>query len=163
MRKFVVILLFAVLLSGCGVSETFETVSDELLQPVMEQTGEIVLTVPDGASTPVMTAEDGGKLYLCDGYTLTVQTMAAGDLNRTVKTLCGYELDALTVLQTRDGGWNRHEWIWVSAGEGGEQLGRAAVLEDGKHHYCITVMADAVDAPALEPEWDGIFASFAVT
>ena len=55
MRKFVVILLFAVLLSGCGVSETFETVSDELLQPVMEQTGEIVLTVPDGASTPVMT------------------------------------------------------------------------------------------------------------
>lgn len=163
MRKLTVIFMLAVLLSGCGTSETFETVSDELLQPVMEQTGEIVLTVPDSASTPVMEAEDGGKLYLCDGYTLTVQTLAGGDLNRTVKALCGYELDALTVLQTRDGGWNRHEWIWVSAGEGGEQLGRAAVLEDGKYHYCVTVMADAADAPALEPEWDGIFGSFAVS
>lgn len=162
MKKCCVVLLMVMLLTGCGTAQTFETVSDELLQPVMEQCGQIVLSVPDSASTAVMEAEDGGKLYLCDGYTLTVQTLAGGDMDRTVRSLCGYPADALTLMQTRDGSWSRYEWVWVSAGEGGEQMGRAAVLDDGRYHYCVTVMSDASDTAALEPEWDAVFASFSV-
>lgn len=163
MKKVCVILAMILVLTGCGARETFETVTDELLQPALSRSREIVVTVPDNASTAVMEAEDGGKLYLCDGYTMTVQTFNGGDLNRTLRDLCGYEADALTVMQTQDGQWNRHEWIWVSAGEGGEQLGRGAVLDDGYYHYCLTVMANAEDASVLEPEWEAVFASFTIT
>lgn len=160
MKKIMGLVLAALLLTGCAATETYETVADELLQPAVNDRQEIVLTVPDNASAAVMESEDGGKLYLCDGYTLTVQTLAGGDMERTVKTLCGYGTDGLTVMQTRDGAWKRLDWIWVSAGEGGEQLGRAAVLDDGSYHYCLTVMAEAAEAAALEAEWDAVFASF---
>jgi hypothetical protein len=162
MRKWCCVLLITVLLTGCGSTKTFETVSDELLQPVMGQQEQIVLSVPNSASTEVMEAEDGGKLYLCDGYTMAVQTLDGGDMDRTVRTLCGYPSETLTLLQTRDGAWSRYEWVWVSAGEGGEQLGRAAVLDDGQYHYCVSVMSEASDASALEPEWDAVFASFSI-
>lgn len=160
MRKCWIVLLVALLLSGCATSETFETVADELLQPVVSAQREIVLTVPDGAAAEVMESEDGGKLYFCDGYTMTLQTLEGGDWSRTVEALCGYSPDALTVMETQDGSWKRQEWIWVSVGEGGEQLGRGAVLDDGSYHYCLTVMSDASEAASLEAEWDALFASF---
>ncbi len=156
------ILTLAVVLTGCSTAQTFERVEDELLEPVMSQRREMTVTVPDSASTAVMESEDGGKLYLCDGYIMTVQTLDGGDMNRTIQTLCGYDADAVTVLQTRDGAWQRYEWVWISAGEGGEELGHAAVLDDGCYHYCLTVMADAEDVPALEPEWEALLGSFAI-
>lgn len=160
MRKCWILLLVALLLSGCATSETFETVADELLQPVVSSQREIVLTLPSSAAAEVMESEDGGKLYFCEGYTMTVQTLNGGDSNRTVESLCGYSPDALTIMETQDGSWKRQEWIWVSVGEGGEQLGRGAVLDDGSYHYCLTVMADAAEAATLEAEWDAVFASF---
>lgn len=160
MRKWWVLLPLVLVVSGCAASETFETVDDEILQPVANAQREITLTVPQSASAEVMESEDGGKLYFCDGYTMAVQTLAGGDLNRTVKALCGYGPQELTLMQIRDGTWSRQEWIWVSAGEGGEQLGRGAILDDGSYHYCLTVMADASEAAALEAEWAGVFESF---
>ena len=160
MRKCVCLVLAALLLSGCTSAQTVETVADELLQPVVNAQREIVLTVPEGASAEVMEAEDGGKLYFCDGYTMTVQTLSGGDLNRSLESLCGYGTDALTVMQTQDGAWKRQEWIWVSASEEGEQLGRGVLLDDGSYHYCLTVMAEATEAAVLEAEWDALFASF---
>lgn len=160
MKKVWMILPVALLLAGCGSVETFETVSDDLVQPVVSQTREIYAAVPEGALTTVMEAEDGGRLYLCDGYTLTLQTLDGGDLNKTVQRLCGYDAGGVSVLETMDGAWKRYEWVWVSAGEGGEALGRAAVLDDGVHHYCLTVMADAREVAVLEPEWADLFSSF---
>jgi len=162
MRKEWMLLPVALLLTGCASSETFETVSDEMLQPVVSQTREITVALPDSALTTVMEAEDGGKLYLCDGYTMTVQTLEGGNLDRTVRSLCGYDSKGVTVMQTMDGLWKRYEWVWVSAGEGGETLGKAAVLDDGVRHYCLTVMADPQEVTVLEPEWEAVFASFAI-
>ena len=91
MRKcWIVLPVVALLLSGCATSETFETVADELLQPVISEQREILLTVPDGAAAEVMESENGEKLYFCDGYTLTLQILDGGDWSRTVQTLCGY-------------------------------------------------------------------------
>ncbi|MBE6925093.1 MAG: hypothetical protein E7466_07665 [Ruminococcaceae bacterium] len=162
MKKLFLMLLVPVLLTGCKAAQTFETMDDVLIQPVMEQSGEIVLTLPGSASLEVIESEEGGRLYLCDGYTLTTQTLTGGDMNRTIQSLCGYGPESLTVMNRHDGELKRHEWIWICAGEGGEQLGRAVVLDDGKFHYCVTAMADAADAAALEPEWNGIFDSFEI-
>ena len=162
MRKCWILVLVGLLLSGCAAAETFETVDDALVQPVVNAQREIILSVPDSAAAEVMVSEDGGQLYFCDGYTMTVQILTGGDTDRSIESLCGYTPDALTILQTQDGSWKRQEWVWVSAGEGGEQLGRGALLDDGSYHYCLTVMADADEAGVLEAEWDGVFASFGI-
>ena len=162
MKKVLTILPAVLLLTGCASAETFESVSDEIVQPVVSQTREIHVSVPDSALTSVMEAEDGGRLYLCDGYTMTIQTLEGGDLSKTVQSLCGYDSENVTLMQTMDGPWKRSEWVWVSAGEGGEELGRAAVLDDGVRHYCLTVMADAQEIAVLEPEWEAVFASFSI-
>lgn len=159
MKKYVLVAGLALMLTGCA-AETFETVSDELLQPVMGPVREVELTLPDHAAAPVMNETDGSKLYFCDGYTLTVQTMAGGDLNKTVQSLCGFDREALTVIQTADQAQTCYEWVWTSAGEGGDQLGRAMVLAAGNYHYCLTAMADAADGASLEPEWNQVFSSF---
>ncbi len=161
MKKFVIILCLSMLLTGCA-ARSRETVSDDLVEDVMAQARTIELDLPYHAAAPVINTTDGGKLYLCDGYVLTVQTMAAGDLNRTANSLSGFGRDGLTMLETKTGSNKCYEWVWSAAGEGGDQLGRAMVLDDGAHHYCLTAMTDAETAGALEVEWDQIFGSFSL-
>lgn len=163
MKRFVCLVCVMLLLTGCAVAQTFETVSDDLVQPVMAQMREVVVTLPDHAAVAVMNEEDGGKLYLCDGYTLTLQTMVSGDMDTTVRTLSGFSPDSLTILKTQTDGVERNEWVWSAVGEGGDQLCRAVVLDDGAYHYCMTVMADAASAGSLEAEWDAVFECFGLS
>ena len=153
MKKMILLLVAVVLLSGCAAAETFETVADEMATPVMGKEKHVVLDLPDSAASPVVNTADGGRFFMCDGYDLFVQTMAAGDLSRTVKQVCGYALDKMTILESCKDGIDRYEWVWTSAGEGGDQIGRAVVLSDGNYHYCISVMADAETAGTLDDEW----------
>ncbi len=162
MKKILCLLLVAGLLCGCGAAQTFETVSDELIQPVMAPMAELKLELPDHAAAPVINSEDGGKLYLCNDYTLTVQTLQGGNLNSSVQSVCGFDLDKLTVIQTQQEDLRRYEWVWSAAGEGEEQLGRAVLLDDGTYHYCVCAMADATLAGVLQPEWDAVFAGIAL-
>ena len=159
MRKIVVLLLLGILLAGCSAAETFETVGDEVLTPVMGQEKQVMLTLPEGAASPVVNTEDGARLFLCDGYDLTVQTLAGGDLGRTVTALCGYSADRVQVMESEKDGCKRYEWVWTAAGEEGDQIGRAVVLVQGDYHYCVSVMAPASRAGALEAEWGEVFRS----
>lgn len=162
MKKWWICFGLVFLLTGCAAAETFETVGDELLQPAMAEVGEITLSLPENASAQTMLSGEGDKLYFCDGYTATVQTMARGDLERTCKALCGFGRDSLNIVETVSNGHQRWDWVWTAAGEGGDAVGRAAVIDDGKYHYCVTVMADAAQAGALEGEWTALLQSFRV-
>lgn len=162
MKKWLICICFALFLTGCAAAETFETVGDDLIQPVMAPMGEIVLTLPSSASRQTMISDEDGKLYFCDGYTATVQTMDRGDLERTAKALCGFGVESLDIMETVSEGNKRWDWVWTAAGEGGDAVGRAAVIDDGSYHYCVTVMADAGNAGALEAEWNALFRSFGV-
>ena len=62
-------------------------------------------------------------------------------------------------METKLGGVKRYEWTWTGMGESGAQVGRAAVLDDGDYHYCVTVMADEAAAGSLDAQWDALFAS----
>lgn len=148
------------LLSGCGIQETMETISDLYLQPVMADIQQVIVDVPKDASVEVLQSDDGGKLYLCDGYTVTVQTMEAGDLNKTLQEVTGYAKEDLTLMQTRQDGIKRYECIWTAAGESETQVGRARVLDDGNYHYVITVMAGESLAGELTQVWKELFNSF---
>ena len=102
MKKLWIALVFAVLLCGCSAEQTFETLSDMYHQPVITpQT--IDLTLPKEASAQVVQSDTEEKLYLCDGYVLTVQTFSSGDLNHTLQQLTGRNLEQLMVMQTQQG------------------------------------------------------------
>lgn len=162
MKKWWICFCFSFLLTGCAAAETFETVGDELLSPAMAEVGDISLSLPEGASAQAMLTESGDKLYFCDGYTATVQTVSRGDLDRTCRTLCGFGADSLDIVETSSGGWKRWDWVWTAVGEGGDTVGRAAVIDDGNYHYCVSVMSDTGAAGELEAEWTALFRSFSV-
>lgn len=156
MKKVVIIALCALLLCGCSTAETFETVGDEYVQSAIQQQKTVSLTVEEGA---VAIHGDTGTIYLCDGYEMTVEICAAGNLSATFEMLTGFGTGDLTVIETSASELTRYECVWASAGEGGDQVGRTVVLDDGVYHYCITFTASAEDAAALQLTWQQILNS----
>ncbi len=160
MKKIGAWILLAALLTGCGAQQTFETVADEQLLPVSAAIREISLSLPKEAGSPVMQTEEGSRLYLCDGYSLTVQTAEGGDLNRTLTAATGFTRQQLQILQTQRGDAKCYETVWTSAGESGPQVGRLCILDDGSYHYVLTAMAEEAVAGSLQQTWNGLFSSF---
>ncbi len=160
MKKFVLLLGMVFLLTGCASQETFETISD-VLHEDQSQPLKISVNLPQKTMQPAMECE-GGSLYLCDDWEIAVQTLAAGDWDRTVRQLSGYGLGDLTVMETGEEKMPRMEFVWTTAGERGDRVGRAAVISDGHYHYCVSTMADAAQTGELAEIWNGLFASFSV-
>lgn len=133
--------------------------SDVYDAPAMVQTHQLEITLPKEAAVPSMENEDAGRIYLCDGYTLTVQTLAGGDLDRTLRQITGFGRAQLTVMETRSEDITRYACVWSAAGEGGDQVGRAVILDDGSCHYAVTVMAEASIAGDLAENWQEILES----
>ena len=158
MKRWLWMIVLAVLLCGCKAEETLETVSDEWIVPVMAQPREISVRLPDNVVVPVM-EQDGRKLYMGQNYEILLETLAAGDLNDTIRTISGFEKEQLTVLQTRQEELDRYEFVWTATGERGELLGRAVILDDGNYHYCMTVLRDAEESIVV---WQDVFSSFAL-
>jgi hypothetical protein len=163
MKKCGILLILIVLFTGCHREEPMETVSDELLVPVLSPTYEIVVSIPEEATEAVISSQDDQRLYFCNGYTMEIQTLAGGDLEKTVKMISGYQAQDLTIVKTRTKGVKKAQWVWSSVGESGDQLGRAVVLDDGRYHYCVSVMSDASVSGQLEQEWETVFASVTLT
>ena len=159
MKKIWILLVLLILLTGCGAQQTMETLGDDYLQPVAAQMQKISLKLPEDAAVMTLENPQTGKLYLCDGYTVSVQTLDAGDLDKTIKTISGYSAESLQILQTNAGQINRYECVWVSAGEADDQVCRACILDDGNYHYAVTVMADSQDAGKLSQSLQTILSS----
>ena len=158
MKRWGFICLFVMLLSGCGAEETLETVNDEWIVPVMAQPRQISVRLPEDAVAPVL-EQEGHQLYMAEGYEIMVETLASGDLDATIRSLSGYGKDQLTVLETRQGDADRYDFVWTTAGEKGDRLGRAVILDDGDYHYCMSVLRDTGDTQIL---WRDVFASFSL-
>ncbi len=157
--KILCLLLLPLLLGGCGTQETFETISDDLVAPVMAQPREISVRLPDNAVAPVLES-DAQQVYMSEQYEIVIEQLSGGDLNATIQTLSGYGKDQLTVMQTRQGSADRYEFVWVSAGERGDRLGRAVILDDGMYHYCLSVLRDAATVENSQVVWSDVFQSF---
>ena len=150
--------MMVLLLCGCGAEETMETVNDEWIVPVMAQPREISLELPEDTLAPVL-EQDNRRLYMGEGYEIMLETHSSGDLDATIQSLCGYEKERLTVMETCQGDVNRYEFVWTATGETEHLLGRAVVLDDGDYHYCMTVLREAGET---DHNWQDVFASFAL-
>lgn len=159
MKKCWILFLLAALTAGCARQETFETVADEWIQPVMASPREVSVRLPEGAVAPVLDS-DSEQVYLCDDYELILETRGSGDLNGTIQALTGYAKDALTVLQTQWDDVDRYDFVWTSAGEDGDVLGRGVILDDGQYHYCMSVLRSAADTKKSQIVWSDVFQSF---
>lgn len=157
MKKVSILLALLLLLTGCGGNEVFERVED-VYAPVAETPKKLALSLPKDAAVATVSGSSG-TLYLCDGYTVAVETLSGGDLNRTFKTITGFSSDRLTVMAREKDGITAYRCVWTSAGEGGDQVGRSLILDDGAFHYAVTVMASASDATALQDAWQSLFQS----
>lgn len=163
MKRLWILLVLVMLLCGCSAQQTFETVMDALDAGEIDPAKKIMLELPKDAAVTTMESADGGVLYMCDGYTLSVQTLAGGDLSRTLKQITGYTKEQLTMMQTKAGQAQKYSCVWTAAGEGGDQIGRAVILDDGSYHYCVTVMADAAASGDLIPTWQDLLASVSLS
>lgn len=159
MKKVWCMALLACLLTGCGAQETFETVADELVyEHAAPRT--IQVSLPEDTVLPVMQTENG-KLYICRDFEVAVQTLAGGDLDATVRTLCGFGAADVEIMETA-GDLTQYDFVWSSAGETGDQVGRAVILSDGAYHYCVTAMAPEEKAGEYREIWNGMFETVSI-
>lgn len=161
MKKLCLAAVIVLMLSGCNTPESFETISDSYIEPEIQPAQQTSMIL---AEETVQIQQDTGneKIYLCDDYCVVVQTFSAGDLDATIRSVTGYPRDKLTVMERKTGGIDRYECVWVSAGEGGDQVGRMVLLDDGNYHYALTVMAPADQAGELTDTWQLLVDSFTI-
>lgn len=157
MKKWILVLLM-ILLTGCSAEETFETVADEQMIPVMAQPRFICVDLPGETALPVI-ENDHGRIYVCNDYEIVLQTVESGDLEETVQMLSGLSQNDITMMETGSEGIDRYEFVWAAAGEGGDQTGRAAILDDGNYHYCLSVLR-YTGSEKTQVNWDQVFSSF---
>ena len=157
MKKLLVILLTAGLLTACGVPPAYETVNDVYTQPQNAKPMQMVLDMPQEAAAPSLQSPDTGAFYQCDGYTMVIQTFASGNLEQTLQNMTGRGKDQLRPIKTMTEQGNRYDFIWTAAGENGLQMGRGCLLDDGNYHYTLSVMADASETGRLRETWQNLF------
>lgn len=161
MRNTIVICLLALLLTGCAAEESFETMMDEVSNPVRAEPMHILIDLPEEAAKQAMSSEENGSVYLCEDYVLTLQTLPGGDLHKTLREATGFEREELALIETVQEEATRYVCVWSSLGENGDQIGRCAVLDDGNYHYVLTAMADEEKAGKLSSgAWESVFSSF---
>ncbi len=162
MRKLCLVWAVALLLlAGCANPADFETMADEYApreEATPQQTGMIL----DREAVSIGDDDGMDRIYLCDDFCVMVQTFSAGDLDDTIRSITGYAKEKLTVMERQNQGTTGYECVWVSAGEGGDQVGRFLILDDGEHHYTISVMADAEKAGELTDTWQLLMDSFTI-
>ena len=160
MKKLLIIPLIVLLLAGCGGEKTLETISDVQDTPVSVTMQRILVQLPEELSTPALQSDKAGKLYLCEDYAVTVQTVAAGDLDKTLRTATGMGRENLQIIETWQGEVKLYRWVWATGGENGIQVGRGCIIDDGAYHYVLTAMADEEKVAQVQPVWQEIFSSF---
>lgn len=156
MKKLTVLCVLLFLLTGCGGGEVFETVED-VYAPVAQTPQKISVQLPSDAAVTTLSGS-GGTLYLCDGFTVSVETLP-GDFGRTVETVTGFTPDRLTLIEREKDGITTYRCVWTAAGEGGDQVAKTLILDDGIFHYAVTVMASAENSADFEDTWQEIFQS----
>ena len=162
MKKLCFGLILVLMLAGCGNPDVFETMSDTYLVPEAVPPQQTSMLLSEDSAIQIENCGNSDSIYLCDDYCVMVQTFASGDLNATIRSVTGYAKDKLLIMQRETAGIRSYECVWASAGEGGDQLGRMLILDDGSHHYALSVMADAEKAGELTDTWQLLLDSFQI-
>ncbi len=160
MKKLVWLLVLMMAFSGCGdeTDPVFETIADPIV-PVAAEPAPIYVWMPEDAAA--QTSAAAGECYTWGECELRVQTLDGGDIRRTMETLTGLSADQLTVMEYERDGLQIYQTVWSMTGEEGVTLGRAMVADDGKYHYCISLLSP--ETTDVAGDYAQICASFSLT
>lgn len=159
-KRWIIWLVMTLMLMGGCQEPAYETIADEPAVPAAAQCRQILVSLPENAAVPTAEQAGVGDIYECDGFTLTVQTLDAGDLDKTLQTLTGYHRDELQIIESVKDGFKRYDSVFTAAGEGSLQVGRVCILDDGEYHYAVTTLAPEQTAGQLRSAWEDIYATF---
>ncbi len=159
MKKWLVIAL-CFCLWGCSAQE-YETMSDSYTPLELPRQAQVVLSLSQEA-VDAMYMEETLRISFCDGYWVTQQTCLSGDLDSTLRSVTGYSREKLNLITQTQAGCTRYDFVWSCAGEGGMELCRGSILDDGTYHYVVTAMAPEEKAGALSQTWNDLFGSFSI-
>lgn len=146
MKKCVVWMMVALLLTGCAAEPVYENIGDVWAnsEPVGSP-GTIEFSLPDGAQMEVLEDSDS-KCYTVGEWEIWTQVYPGGDVRSTMEQETGIGGDALTIIERQTQEMSLYETAWSTTGEDGMKVGRTAVLDDGTYHYCVSVMVPETDA-----------------
>ena len=149
MKKLVWLLVLMICCTGCvnTTQPVFETITDEIVEPVSVDPKPMAVWLPDGAAAQTMADGEGGECYTWGECELRIQTVDGGDIRSTLKSLTGMDPERLTVMEYERDGLQFYQSVWSMTGEEGVSLGRCMVADDGNYHYCISLISpENVDA-----------------
>lgn len=161
MKKWIWIFPAVLLLTGCAVRDTFETVSDELITPVMATPKQVHIDLPDEAQAASFPS-DTGTLFICDDYEIAIETLSSGDLDSTLKTMTGQGQENLSLMTTKQGECTRYDFVWAGVNDDGDYSGRGTILDDGVYHYCLSLVRPLDKMNNSQVVWRQVFHSFTV-
>jgi hypothetical protein len=163
MRKWLVglFLLLSAMLCSCTNAEDFEVISDTVVDFQMQEPAKVKLKIPDDAALSVMGSGDRLS-YEGDHYQIIVQTLSSGDLDETLQIITGYSKKHLNPMKLTEENYNKYLCAWSAVSEEGEIVGRCAVLDDGRYHYCLSVLVGAQISGEMREEIDALFANYSL-
>lgn len=160
-RVVIMLLLVFIMFGGCQKGEDLEVIADDWKETLVQEPAHVQFNVPDDVSLEVMSGNDW-KVYQGDYYQILVQHYPSGDLDRTLKDICGYTKEDLTVIEITGEDIDKYLFGWSAVSEEGELVGRCAVLDDGRFHYCLSVLVNAEKSGELRGIIDSVFASYSI-
>lgn len=156
-------LVLAFLLVGCGAVSDYETVLDVYNEQPIPAPRDLSVLLPGGETVVTMESGVHDSLWMGDDFTACVQTLSSGDLEQTICTVTGLKTEDLTLIHRQQDELHRYECVWVSAGEGGDQLNRAVILDDGSYCYVLSLHAAAEKTGDLSPVWENVVDSVSLS
>ena len=136
----IVILVFCVLLSGCGAAAVWEWVEDVPAESAgVWQQDAYVLQIGLPPELSLTERKLGCSLYeTADGsWQVQTQTFLASDLDAAVRYLSGYDADRLTILETTRFDLPEYRFAWYCQTEEGGRLCRGDLVMDGTTCYAV--------------------------
>lgn len=145
MKIGLLLLITALVLSGCTAEPTFETIGNVWENSHAEELpASIEFGLPDDIVMEVMESDDNCRSYQIGDWMLWTEICNGGDIAATMKMLTGME-DA-EMISHPSGMYSCHETAWAVTEEEGEYVMRAAVIPKGAYHYCLSMKAPVEDA-----------------
>jgi len=155
-----VTLMLVAVLCGCN-GELYEVVGDvSTIEPDITPQ-KVRFEVPKDENITVMNT-DKGVLYLGENYDISLQICPSGNLDQTMRAVTGYSRKQLAITELSEKNVDRYVCAWSAVSDEGELVGRCTILDDGRFHYCLTVLVKADMAGELRNTVDAVFADYSL-
>ena len=164
MKKWVIWVIAAAVLSGCSAQPAYETIGNAwaVSEPAAVQ-GTMNFALPDGAQMQTMGDDTGAASYCVGQWEIWTQCYPGGDIRFTLEQVSGMSAEAMTIVSSQVHSMPCAQVAWTTNTQDGAQVVRTAVFDDGNYHYCISVSVPEADAGEAGEFFSQILSSVTIT